>query len=510
MPSIKKKSKNKTKKRGGAASNDIIHSMPIIDLYTSIHNYLAFERVMQQGAVTKIDNKIRKRLTHIFSLDERNENSRLYLFLFRCMTIDNNIFTKQPMTEFKERMVQILQDTIKTKIKNFINISQQNENTINYLKISDMENIFQELIDDKYIDELQEVMNNFTLEYFKEKADEVETPIIDRTTYKSIMNIIKVIVIGYVNKDRFDLYSDELLRVIPDDIAQVANPSHIQNVMENFMTKVVHKINIQLKHTENFVTRAVLNPFVFLRDTGYFLWNHVNKAANSIQTQITKNSETNIILAHIQQFFLKVEGIEPSNYDSGEPPIFSKSEIRKNVIDRIILLSNSKDSNSVSGTYLHNVLENLKNMIVMFQDRKLMETISTRRTMILNHYGRRSVSIDQSELRKRLNGPFLGRSASEPGFFKSLKYTTRKNPQKKNKYLNLKKKRRNPLSNRISNRSNSTFGRAISSRNIPTSPITGMNDSNTNSYNTNSNNEKKRGNVVNHRGNVVNHLENIG
>ena len=484
MPSIKKKSKSKskTKKRGGAASNDIIHGMPIIDLYTSIHNYLAFQRVMQQGVVTKIDDKIRKRLTHIFSLDERNENSRLYLFLFRCMTIDNNIFTKQPMTEFKERMVQILQDTIKTKIKNFINISQQNENTINYLKISDMENIFQELIDDKYIDELQEVMNNFTLEYFKEKADEVETPLIDRTTYKSIMNVIKVIVIGYVNKDRFDLYSDELLRVIPDDIAQVANPSHIQNVMENFMTNVVHAINIQLNQPENFVTRAILNPFAFLRDIGNFLWNHVNKAANLIQKQITENSETNFILAHIQEFFLNVEKIEP-NSDSGEPPIFSKSEIKK-VIDKIILLS-SNDPNSVSGTYLHNVLENLKKMIVMFQDKKLLETISTRRIMILNMYKKRSVSVDQCVLRKTVKGlnnsSLLGRSASTSGRYYTRKFKKKILPRK---YKYIKEKERTPLSHPISNGSKYTSRRATSSRYIP--PIINMNDSNTNSY-TNSN-----------------------
>lgn len=476
MPSIKKKSKNKTKKRGGAASNDIIHSMPIIDLYTSIHNYLAFQRVMQQGPASKIDNNIRQRLTSIFSLDERNENSRLYLFLFRCMTIDNNIFTKQPMTEFKERMVQILQDKMKTNIKTLI------DNSIHVnLKVSDIEPIFQELIDDKYIDELQEVMNIFTLEYFKEEADEVETPIIDRTTYKSIMNVIKVIVIGYVNKDRFDLYSYELLRVIPDDIAQVANPSHIQNVMENFMTNVVHAINIQLNQPENLVTRAVLNPFVFLRDIGSFLLNHINEASKSIQTQITKNSKTNIILAHIQKFFLKVHTIEPIS-ESGEPRIFEDSEL-ENVIDKIILLSNSKDSTyGIHGTSLHNILENLKNMIVMFQDRKLMETISTRRTMILNHYGRRSVSIDQSELRKRLNGPFLGRSASEPGLFKSFKYTKRKLPGKnknknKYKYLKLKKKRIKPFSNRISNRisnvSKSNSRRATSSsHSIHTSPIT--------------------------------------
>lgn len=457
--------------------------MPIIDLYTSIHNYLAFRRVMQQGAITKIDRKIRKRLTDIFSLDERNENSRLYLFLFRCMTIDNNILTIQSMNEeermvFKERMVQILQDTIKTKIINFINISKQNENTINYLKISDMENIFQELIDNDYIDELQEIMNNFTLEYFKEKADEVATPIIDRTTYKSIMKVIKVIVIGYVNKDRFDLYKEELLGVIPKDIADIANPSHIQNVMENFMTNVVHEINKQLNHTENFVTRAILNPFVFLRDIGNFVWNHVNKAANSIQKQITENSETNIILTHIQEFFLNVEKIEP-NSDSGEPPIFSKSEL-KEVIDKIILLS-SNDPNSVSGTYLHNVLENLKNMIVMFQDRKLMETISTRRIMILNMYKKRSVSVDQRELRKGLNNSLLlERSASTSGRYYTRKFKKNKRPRK---YKYIKEKKRTPLSHPISNGSKYyTSRRATSSRYIPIN----MNDSNTNSY-TNSN-----------------------
>lgn len=490
MPSIKKKSKNKTKKRGGAASNDIIHSMPIIDLYTSIHNYLAFERVLQQGPASKIDNNIRQRLTYLFSLEERNENSRLYLFLFRCMTIDNNIFTKQPMTEFKERMVQILQDKMKTNIKTIIDNSRH----VN-LKVSDIEPIFQELIDDKYIDELQEVMNNFTLEYFKEKADEVETPIIDRTTYKSIMNVIKVIVIGYVNKDRFDLYSYELLRVIPDDIAQVANPSHIQNVMENFMTNVVHATNGL--HTENFVTRAVLNPFVFLRDMGSFLWNHVNKAANSIQSQMTQHAKTNIILSHIQEFFLKVD-IQTDSH-SGEPPIFSKSELT-NVILTIQKLSNSKDSTyGIHGTSLHNILENLKNMIVMFQDRKLMETISTRRTMILNQYRRRSVSIDQSEL--RLNGPLgkkVRRSISANGRY-SRNFKKKKFPRK-NKYI---KKGRNPLSNRISNGSNSTSRRATSRRatsssSIHTSPITGMmNGSTTNHYNTNSNsnNENKLENI---------------
>ena len=497
MPSIKKKSKSKskTKKRGGAASNDIIHGMPIIDLYTSIHNYLAFERAMQQGPALKIGNKIRERLRYIFQPDTRDENSRLYIFLLRCMTIDNNIFTKEPMLVFKHSMVQILQDKMKTHIKTILDNSIHRN-----LRVSDIEPIFQELVDETYINSLEGAIKRFTIDYFKDKADEIEIPIIDRPTYISIMNIIKVIVIGYVNKDIFDLYSYQLLGVIPKDITKIADPSHIQKVMEIFMTNVVHGIHQQLNHPENLVARIALNPFVFLRDIGRFLWNHVNKAANSLQKQITENAKTNNVLFDIQRFFLYVENIEPySHIGIGEPPIFSKSEI-KNVVRRIKTISELRDSNSVSNTSLHNILENLKNMIAIFQDDRIKETISTRRTMILNMYKKRSVSIDQSVLRKGLNkSSLLGRSASTHGRY-TRNFKTRIVPGKK-KYI---KKKRTPLSNGATSSSyipTSSNG-ATSSSDLPTSPIISpiirmndhnRNDSNTNHYNnTNSNVENNQ------------------